>query len=301
MCSTRSAARVIALSNLVLGVFFLGCLAGTASAIDFQVSLDANQEVPTPTLGGATPSGTATVSVNTITGDVDVVGGTYTGMTSNVVGSHLHGPADIGATAGVLIGLANTGGTSGTFSGMGTLGASDLAELLDGRTYLNIHTDDNGPGEIRGQVIDADIRVFDIDLTVGQEVPTPNTAGFSPSGSATVVVDTSTLEVEISGSYTGMTSNVVGSHLHGLADVGATAGVILGLDNTGGTSGTFSGMGTLSASDFDGLLNGLTYLNIHTDDNGPGEIRGQVVVPEPTTALLMIGAICSGIVVRRRA
>ena len=45
-----------------------------------------------------------------------------------------------------------TGGISGTFSGADVLTPENLAGLLDGRTYLNVHTENNGPGEIRGQV-----------------------------------------------------------------------------------------------------------------------------------------------------
>ncbi|MEQ8212000.1 MAG: CHRD domain-containing protein [Lacipirellulaceae bacterium] len=284
----------MSMKHILCGLLAVGaaCLAlPAAHAITFDVSLDTAQEVPTPNVAGFSPSGTATVDVTIADGSFTVAGN-YSGMTSNVTGSHLHGLAGPGSTAGVIQGLANDGGTSGTFSGGGTLSAANLAGLLAGNTYLNIHTMDNGPGEIRGQVVDSDIVVFDVILTADQEVPTPDVAGFSPMGTATVVGDRSTGEVEIVGSYSGMTSNVTGSHLHGLADFGSTAGVLIGLSNDGGTSGNFSGSGTLSPSDFQGLLDGLTYLNIHTQNNGPGEIRGQVI-PEPTSCVLLAVSLCS--------
>lgn len=268
-----------------------------AFAITFDVALDTAQEVPTPNTSGFSPSGTATVDVTIADGSFTVAG-SYSGMTSNVSGSHLHGLAGPGATAGIIQGLSNTGGTSGTFTGGGTLSAVNLAGLLDGNTYLNIHTANNGPGEIRGQVVDADIVVFDIVLTAGQEVPTPNVAGFTPMGTATVVADRSSFEVEIVGSYSGLTSNIVGSHLHGPADFGATANVLFGLNNTGGTAGTFDGSATLAPGDFQSLLDGLTYINVHTQNNGPGEIRGQVI-PEPASCLLLAAGLC-GVALRRR-
>ncbi len=189
---------------------------GTAQAITYDVSLDSAQEVPAPTLNGSTPSGTATVDVNTLDGSISI-SGTYTGMTSNVSASHLHGLAPAGTATGVILPVPPSGGTSGTFGGSGILAATDLDGLLDGLTYLNVHTANNGPGEIRGQVVDSDIEVFRIGLDAMQEVPAPTLGGASPFGNATVVVDTSTGEVEITGSYTGTTSNVTAAHLHGLA------------------------------------------------------------------------------------
>jgi len=120
-------------------------------SLTFSVSLDTNQEVPAPTINGTTPSGSATVNVDTITGLVDI-SGSYTGMTSNVVASHLHGLAGPGTATGVLFGLSNTGGTAGTIDGSGTLTPAELFGLLNGETYINVHMLNNGPGEIRGQV-----------------------------------------------------------------------------------------------------------------------------------------------------
>jgi hypothetical protein len=257
---------------------------GTAQGITFDVSLDANQEVPPPTLNGANPSGSATLDVNTITGDV-TVSGSYSGMTSNVSASHLHGLAGPGQATGVIFGFNVSGGTAGTFTGANLLSAENLGGLLAGQTYLNVHTATNGPGEIRGQVVDSDIKVFNVILTTDQEVPTPTLNGATPSGEATVVVDLGTGEVEVSGSYTGMTSNVSAAHIHGLASPGTATGVIFGFDVSGGTSGTFSGADVLSAENLAGLLAGQTYVNVHTATNGPGEIRAQVV-PEPTSWLL---------------
>ena len=78
--------------HLLLIGLSLGLMAHPASAVVFDVSLDSAQEVPLPSVVGFTPTGTATVDVNTITGDTTVLGN-YTGMTSNVINSHLHGLA----------------------------------------------------------------------------------------------------------------------------------------------------------------------------------------------------------------
>ena len=175
--------RITVIAALAALVF-----AQPASAVLFHVALDAAQEVPAPTLGGATPSGTATVDLDTTTGNINI-NGNYSGMTSNVDNSHLHGLAAPGATAGIIFGLSNSGGTTGSFNGSSTLSPSDLAGLLAGETYINIHTVNNSPGEIRGQVVDPDIRVIKVRLDADQEVPAPNIGSSSPTGMATVVVD----------------------------------------------------------------------------------------------------------------
>ena len=78
---------------LVIGAVLLG-MAGASQAVTYNnVPIEALQEVPVPTLGGATPSGTANVTVNTLAGGVNV-SASYTGMTSNVIATHVHGSAD---------------------------------------------------------------------------------------------------------------------------------------------------------------------------------------------------------------
>lgn len=269
----------------------------SARAITFDVGLDPGQAVPSPTLNGANPAGMATVDVNTITGETSV-SGSYSGMTSDVAAAHLHGLAEPGVAIGVIFGFDVTGGTEGTFSGDSTLSDDNLAGLLAGQTYVNVHTENNGAGEIRGQVVDSDIRVFNLELTPEMAVPTPTLNGAMPSGEATVVVDASTGEVEVSGTYMGMTSDVSAAHLHGLADPGVATGVIFGFDVSGGTDGTFSGSSVLSGENLAGLLAGQTYLNVHTEMNGAGEIRAQVI-PEPGSWMLCLLGAASFVAARR--
>lgn len=127
--------------------------------------------------------------------------------------------------------------------------------------------------------------VYSVSLDASQE---PNGVVSTATGVGTVTLDDVTGAVTISGSYVGLSSTINGSHLHGLAPAGTNAGVIIGLSNSGGTSGTFSGNGILNPTQVTGMKDGLTYLNLHSINFGGGEIRGQVltVVPEPGTALL---------------
>ncbi|MEQ1678343.1 MAG: CHRD domain-containing protein [Chitinophagaceae bacterium] len=102
--------------------------------------------------------------------------------------------------------------------------------------------------------------------------------------------DTRTLTYKVT--WTGLTDSLSLMHIHGLAPVGFSAGVVQNIVTTSNgifnqkTNGkfTFFKSGTLSGTMLvDGvvvkeadLLNGLYYLNIHTATYPSGEIRGQI-------------------------
>jgi hypothetical protein len=113
----------------------------------YNVPIDGAQTVP-PT--GSSGTGNATVTLNTATGDVTVVG-TYSGLTGNETVAHIHN-APAGLNGGVILGIATYGG--GSFSGGGTLTGPQVAELQAGNTYINLHTDVFPAGEIRGQILE---------------------------------------------------------------------------------------------------------------------------------------------------
>ena len=111
----------------------------------------------------------------------------------------------------------------------------------------------------------------------------PNTCPLPGIGSATLTLDTSSLLLNWSLTFSGLTGSALAIHFHGPAAVGANAGVTLTIP---GLSSPSVGSATLSATQSANILGGLWYINIHTFANQPGEIRGQVV-PEPSTLLLM--------------
>lgn len=111
--------------------------------------------------------------------------------------------------------------------------------------------------------------------------------------------------------FTDLSSTASASHLHGptLNNNGngftQTAGVLFTLNRsssavTGGTFTSPSNTITLNAAQETDLLNGKYYVNLHTANNGGGEMRGfLVIVPEPSTAALLVtGAL--GMLARRR-
>ena len=125
---------------------FLLCAAARADQIRFKADL-----APGP---GVTSSGkgtaTATLDTNnkTLTWTVD-----YAGLSGPATAAHIHGPADPGANAGIVVPF--TGNLASPIKGSATLTDEQIAQLEAGKWYVNIHTDANKPGEIRGQLVRA--------------------------------------------------------------------------------------------------------------------------------------------------
>lgn len=131
----------------------------------FDARLDSQSEVPPPNVGSATPSGTATF---TRSGDTLRYRLSASGLTSPVTAAHIHlgGP---GVAGPVIVPLSiSPGPGEGTAQGEGTVDASQikgknpdgstmsmddlLKAMRTGATYVNIHTQNNKPGEVRGEI-----------------------------------------------------------------------------------------------------------------------------------------------------
>jgi hypothetical protein len=126
-----------------------GEIRGQIAPAQIAVSLSGAAERPTPVNTTATASGILTLIGNQLTYDIN-----YSGLSGAATAAHIHGPAGPEVAAGVLFPLSPAGafGASGRLAGTVTLNAEQLAALVGGLTYANIHTAANGGGEIRGQV-----------------------------------------------------------------------------------------------------------------------------------------------------
>ena len=135
---------------------------GFDDTADWRATLTVAQEVPAPT-GGAAGSGRVwlTDNGNTMTWYME-----YNGLTGNAVAAHIHrgAPGEAGPVVANLFTSA-VPGTSAAVAGTIDMTVADLAPgtetvspdsvrtlLANGNAYVNVHTPQNAPGEIRGQV-----------------------------------------------------------------------------------------------------------------------------------------------------
>jgi hypothetical protein len=146
----------------------------TGPPLRFVTTLSREQEVPTPA-GGTLTGGTATLQFNAGFTQVDVTL-TLTGDSPNANRAHFHCNL-AGLTGTIAFGLVDPGPCDATQLAAGNLmctltnddftgndcvpnigrPVSNIAALyfaaLDGEIYLNVHTPDNPPGEVRGQLV----------------------------------------------------------------------------------------------------------------------------------------------------
>ncbi len=140
---TLRAALALAAVFLIAGC---GMMTPSSSAVALTTQLRGANEVP-PVPGNA--SGQVDAMLDKSTG-VFKWQLSYSGLSGPATAGHFHGPAMVGANAGIA--LPFTGAVSSPMSGQATLTAAQMADLLAGKWYANIHTARYPGGEIRGQM-----------------------------------------------------------------------------------------------------------------------------------------------------
>jgi CHRD domain len=131
-------------------------VAGHSATLIFTATLNGASERPNPVATSAT--GTATLTVDSVTGSWNLVGN-FSGLLANATAAHIHGAGDVNTVAAILHPLQFTGTTSGTISG-GTSAnppnspytPQQMADLSNQLHYVNVHSDSFPGGEIRGQL-----------------------------------------------------------------------------------------------------------------------------------------------------
>jgi hypothetical protein len=140
------ARRTLAAAALLAPLAAFTAGAAHAEMMTFTAKLTAASEVPPKDSKG---TGTATVMLDTATKKItyDV---TYSGLTGPATMAHIHGPAPVGENAGVITPLMPP---ASPIKGTATLTDAQIADMEAGKYYVNVHTEKNKGGEIRGQLM----------------------------------------------------------------------------------------------------------------------------------------------------
>lgn len=249
--------------------FFRVVSAASGNVTPFTVLMNGASEKPDSVDTPATAFGSLSLSGNRLNVHVR-----FSGLSAPATAAHIHGLASTTNAAGVLVPLVVPAATSGIISGtydVSTLTQAQIDGLKAGQTYLNIHTANHKPGEIRGQVAPL---LLEAALDGASERPTPVVTTASGYGDFWLIGNEITYDVD----YTGLAATATAAHIHGPAGPDAAAGVMVPLVKEGnlGTSGAFSGTAQLTAAQLAAVVDGLTYVNVHDASHPAGEIRGQL-------------------------
>lgn len=130
----------------VLAISACSMMPAASRAANVSATLSGASEVPP---GTSSATGTLQASVNK---DSNLLSWTvtYSGLSGPATGGHFHGPAMAGSNAGVVVPFA--GSRASPIKGSATLTAAQMADLMAGKWYVNLHTAASPGGEIRGQV-----------------------------------------------------------------------------------------------------------------------------------------------------
>jgi hypothetical protein len=288
----------------------------TVYTIDLALS-GQNEVPPNPTTGTGILTGTYDDASNALNFTL-----IFNGLIAPVVAAHFHGPADPGVNGPVQVPLAGfpVGVTSGTYSNTIILTAEQESQLLCGKWYVNVHTAAFPGGEIRSQVKEGsttgNITTFEVGMRGINEVP-PNPSPALGSFKASYDAVTKLLTVNIV--FNGLIAPVTAAHIHGPASPGVNGPVIIPLTGfpVGQILGIYTNVLPVTPAQEAMILNGSTYVNIHTSAFPGGEIRAQLmegtlkgncaplpVIPVSNWALLFGGLLIAGFtifMIRRRA
>ena len=132
------------LASVSVVTMLVVALAGVASAGDVKVMLSGSQEVPAVTTS-ASGSGTITV------GDDMSISGSV--MTTSIAGiaAHIH-MAAAGQNGPVAVPLTKSGDNGWAVPAGAKLTDAQFAAFKAGTLYVNVHSESNKGGEIRGQI-----------------------------------------------------------------------------------------------------------------------------------------------------
>jgi hypothetical protein len=253
-----------------------GEVRGQLAPVLMQVALSGANSRPDPVITTGAGLGTLALLGNQLTFQM-----AYQGLSGAATAAHIHGPTNAAYNAGVQVDLApyNGGafGAIGIFSGSVTLTPNQLAWLIDGLTYVNLHTAAYPAGEIRGQIMPQPTGI-PLSLVFSGDAEKPNAVATGGGGGGLLSLEGNTLFFNLT--YSNLSASATAAHIHGPATTAQSSPVAVDLSayhvGAFGTRGAFAGSVVLTPDQRDLVLNGLAYVNVPTSAHPAGEIRGQL-------------------------
>jgi hypothetical protein len=228
-----------------------------------------------------------------LSGNRLTLSGSFRGLSTAVAteiagGAHIHrgmagsnGP--ITQLLGITFGDDPTQGVFEAANNVFELTEDDLAELKSRGKYVNVHTQKYRPGEIRSQLLPEAAAYFVAPLSGASETNPINTPA-----SGMLILEVNANRGISSGSFNNLTTPLAtfiagGAHIHGSALAGQNAGVVFPLasglseDQRSGAFPAADNVVFLPDDFITTLRERATYVNVHSDQYRPGEIRGQLL------------------------
>lgn len=233
-----------------------------------QLTLSARQQVPPLT---PVSTGVAVATLNTVTDELTLHVRSW-GL-ANGVAAHIH-RAKAGYNGDIVLDLQqDDADEEHWFLDTLILDSNQRSQLDGAEFYINVHSQANPSGELRGQIIRAPYELILVELDGDQEVP-PVVTDATGVGALTLNTSTKALELAIN---TLNLSDAVASHIHrGFSGVSGGVEIPLSQDTTDVSRWELAPT-TLTDAQYDRLRASGFYLNVHSPAEPGGEIRGQIV------------------------
>lgn len=135
------------------------------------------------------------------------------------------------------------------------------AEVRSGKTYVRVYGENNAT-VFTGMTV----------LNGANQIPTVPSNGV---GTGVFVLDTVNNTLSYNITFSGLTSNETGAHIHGPVDSMTNTGILFPLASGSPKIGVWN----YSQDQENDILAGNMYVNIHSTNYPNGEIRGQIYVP----------------------
>lgn len=250
--------------HYTFALFAVVFLASSLSAQTFVFDMRGSQEVPpvpSSSSGGCMgqlDQGAATFSLTCVH---NVVGATVT---------HIH-RAPAGANGEVVFDLGDPASPiTATWTGMTP---AQIADLLAGNFYINIHTAGRPSGEIRGQILQRTVDLVELTADGGQVVP-PN----ATSATASCTADLNDAATSLAVQCTHNVASPDAAHIH-TAPAGTNGPVVFTFPSAASPLSANVPMTPQRVAEFAATF---LYVDIHqagTEEDPGDEIRGQIGIP----------------------